>query len=49
MDNHLKIGEQNNKKKAMIWTLATKLKCLCSAFFLNYVQHINNIQDIYFP
>ena len=32
MDNHLKIGEQN-KKKSMSWTLATKLKCPCSTFY----------------
>jgi len=29
----------------MIWTLATMLKCPCSAFFPNYVQHINDIHD----
>ena len=48
MDNHLKIGAQN-KKKTMIWTLAIMLKCSCSAFFLNYVQHINGIHDLLSP
>jgi len=33
----------------MIWTLATMLKCPCSAFFSNYVQHINDIHDKLFP
>ena len=35
-------------KKTMIWTLATMLKCPCSAFFSNYVEHINNILDTLF-
>ena len=32
----------------MIWTLATMLKCPCSAFFSNYVEHINDICDTLF-
>jgi len=32
----------------MIWTLATMLKCPCSAFFSNYVEHINDICDSFF-
>ena len=33
----------------MIWTLATMLKCPCSAFFFsNYVQHFNDIRDTLF-
>ena len=47
MDNHLQIWEQN-KKKTMIWTFATKLKCPYSVFFKNYVQHITNIHDTFF-
>ena len=33
----------------MIWTFTTMLKCPCSTFLLNYVQHINDIRDTFFP
>jgi len=32
----------------MILTLVTMLKCPCSAFFLNYAEHINDIRDTVF-
>jgi len=32
----------------MIWTLTTMLKYPCSAFFPNYVEHINDIRDTLF-
>ena len=44
MGYHLKIQVQN-KKKAIIWTLATMLKYPCSGFFSNYIQYFNDIPD----
>ena len=48
MNNDLQLGEQNKKKKPMIWTPETMLKYPCYAFFFNYVQYITNICDTFF-
>jgi len=48
MEYHRKVEAQNKKKKTMIWTLTTMLKFPCSAFFSNYVQHINDFRDTLF-